>query len=105
MRKKLSFVFFVLPDKTVDVMKYTVEDAATGKRADIESRNFGTYIGPTWDGNAKGPFPPWKEAWPRNPDGSLAFIVGHYYTVGEKGMEQPGIGRVVKLISVAASSG
>src|SRR2546427_6164751 len=77
---------------------YTVEDVATGKHADIEWGNFGTYVGPMWDGNAKGPFPPVK-AWPRNPDSSLAFIVGHYYTVGEKGREQHGIGRVVKLIS------
>lgn len=78
---------------------YTVEDAATGKRAEIETRNFGTYVGPIWDGNANGPFPRWKEAWPRNPDGSLALIVGHYYTVGPEGREQHGIGRVVKLIS------
>jgi hypothetical protein len=48
---------------------YTVEDAVTGKRANVEWANFGTYIGPTWDGNATGPFPRWKKAWTRNPDG------------------------------------
>jgi hypothetical protein len=80
--------------------RYTVEDAATGKLADIKSGNFGTYIGPTWNGNAKGPFPPVKY-WPRDPDGKLKFIVGQYYTVGEKGMQQAGIGRVVKLIAPA----
>jgi 5-methylcytosine-specific restriction protein A len=83
---------------------YTIEDASTGKRAEIETWNFGTYVGPVWDGNPKGPFPPVK-AWPRNPDGSLAFIVGHYYTVGEKGREQRGIGRVVKLISESQPKG
>ena len=76
---------------------YTVEDTATGKHAKIKRWNFGTYVGPKWDGNPKGPFPPVK-AWPRNPDGSLAFIVGHYYTVGEKGRKRHRIGRVVKLI-------
>jgi len=35
---------------------YTVEDAANGKHADIEWGNFGTYVGPMWDGNTEGPF-------------------------------------------------
>src|SRR5262245_31401095 len=76
---------------------YTVEDVTNGKQANIEWANFGTYIGAMWDGNSNGPFPR-VSAWPRDPDGSLAFIVGHYYTVGQKGREQHGIGRVVKLI-------
>ena len=53
---------------------YTVEAVANGEHADIKWGNFGTYVGPIWDGNAEGPFPPVK-AWPRNPDGSLALIV------------------------------
>lgn len=76
---------------------YAVEDAATGTYAEIGTWNFGTYVVPSLDGNVKGPFPPVKD-WPRNADGSLALIVGHYYTVGAKGRRQHGIGRVVKLI-------